>query len=470
MSGSDFFFNISPLKRLTSWYKNTFSNDPEYMSLKDPLNVEGKEPLAQREPAVMSTRDMIGFFTFGLINNTSYVIMIAGAKEIDASMVGVVYLSSEIPGILTKLSIPYWAHLVSYRKRVFAAAFLMALSFVCVAVGGLYHKTWLQLMGVGIGAVQGATGEASMLALSSFYNPSRKAITMWSSGTGFAGIFGYAWVVFFGQALKCTFSTTLFTALGLFPAAYIAVFELVMGSPSPEKIAKATAAAAHAASSVTGVSSNIPGIKNPLTADSEEGRMMYSEGSETQTAAAHMAQGSASLSFKERMYATAKLWPYMVPIATVYFAEYLIQAGVWSAMGFPVTDPEARKMFYQYANFTYQAGVVISRSSGTLWTPTRLNLWVMPAMQCGLLIFSIINAYRQLWYSWSILALSFTVGLLGGAVYVGGFSLIAMESPIHLKEFNLGAASLANAVGIASADVSSIYLQKAIYKHYGIQD
>ena len=37
-------------------------------------------------------------------------------------------------------------------------------------------------------------GEASFLALSSFYKPSRKVLTAWSSGTGFAGIFGYAWV------------------------------------------------------------------------------------------------------------------------------------------------------------------------------------------------------------------------------------------------------------------------------------
>jgi battenin len=154
----------------------------------------------------------------------------------------------------------------------------------------------------------------------------------------------------------------------------------------------------------------------------------------------------------------------------VYFSEYLIQAGVWSAMGFPVTDASARKEFYEYANWTYQAGVVVSRSSGTLWTPTRRKLWLIPALQCGLLVFSIINAYNQIWYNWSVLAMSFVVGLLGGAVYVGGFSLIAMESPLHLKEFNLGAASVANGAGIAFADISSIYLQRSIYKHFNIQD
>jgi hypothetical protein len=35
----------------------------------------------------MSKRDLGGFFLAGLLNNTSYVIMIAGAKEISPSLV-----------------------------------------------------------------------------------------------------------------------------------------------------------------------------------------------------------------------------------------------------------------------------------------------------------------------------------------------------------------------------------------------
>lgn len=35
--------------------------------------------------------------------------------------------------------------------------------------------------------------------------------------------------------------------------------------------------------------------------------------------------------------------------------------------GFPVTDPSARHQFYTYSNWCYQAGVFVSRSSGTLY-------------------------------------------------------------------------------------------------------
>lgn len=53
----------------------------------------------------------------------------------------------------------------------------------------------------------------------------------------------------------------------------------------------------------------------------------------------------------ERFKLVLSLWPYMIPMFTVYAAEYTLQAGVWSAIGFPVTSASARAEFYQYANW-----------------------------------------------------------------------------------------------------------------------
>ena len=41
------------------------------------------------------------------------------------------------------------------------------------------------------------------------------------------------------------------------------------------------------------------------------------------------------------------LWPYIVPLFTVYFAEYLMQTGTWSSIGFPIDSKDARDNFYQ---------------------------------------------------------------------------------------------------------------------------
>ena len=50
-------------------------------------------------------------------------------------------------------------------------------------------------------------------------------------------------------------------------------------------------------------------------------------------------------------------------------------------------------------------------------------------------------------------------GLLGGAVYVNAFTLLAKEVEPSLREFSLAAASLADSVGIALADICGILVQ-----------
>ncbi len=62
-------------------------------------------------------------------------------------------------------------------------AVMMTGSYLTVAYGR--HMSW-QLLGVTFAAFQGGLGEASTLALCSLYD-SRRALTLWSSGTGFAG-------------------------------------------------------------------------------------------------------------------------------------------------------------------------------------------------------------------------------------------------------------------------------------------
>jgi battenin len=440
----------------------------------------------------LTRSDLFGFFMFGIINNTSYVIMIAGAKEIDASMVGLIYLCGVVPSFLCKLSGPYWYHLLSYRRRVILSTFLMMGSFISVAIGATNKISLLQLFGVVLGSAQSGIGEASFLALSAYYNPSRKALTAWSSGTGFAGIIGYGWVVAFTQGIKASFPTTMWIALIVFPISYFLTFEVLMGSPQPEVeaannidsgSASGSASARGSASGSTSGSSRFSGESTPkftgnplLTKNANTSGGGDIEGvrskstNNTSITASVMNRNTTIMTLSQRLHATLNLWPYMVPLCVVYAAEYTLQSGVWSAMGFPITDSNSRKLFYEYSNWIYQLGVVCSRSSGTLWTPTRTNLWLMPCIQILFLIFSIYNAYHQLWYDWSILILCFCVGLLGGAVYVGGFSLIAIESSNEMKEFNLSAASVADSVGISVANICGIFIQKAVYKYYDISD
>lgn len=133
-----------------------------------------------------------------------------------------------------------------------------------------------------------------------------------------------------------------------------------------------------------------------------------------------------------------------------------------------MTDPEARHRFYIYANWCYQAGVFVSRSSGMVWRPGMRTLWAMPGLQALLLAFFVQDAVAHWWYGWSLLAPCFATGLLGGAVYVNAFALLAARVEPGHREFSMAAASLADSTGIALADAVGVLLQGCLFRANGL--
>ena len=450
----------------------------------------------------MRIEDLAGFYLAGLLNNSGYVIMLAGAKSIAPSYVGVVYVCNVVPAITVKLTGPYWYHYISYRNRMILSAVLMSFSFIMVALGTTANALWLQLLGVIIGSIQSGFGEASFLALTAFFD-SRKALTAWSSGTGLAGIFGYAWVVIFTIGLKANFQLTLYAAL-ILPLLFLLNFFYLIKIPLLKREADSglsdplTATDAErealdrerAGVSLHGhqYSNNSKNNSNgqDAHADAEAGSRdtdgimsnvvggssseLCTVNSSTDEDSSDLSTAAGTMTGAERLKNTLALWPFMTPLFVVYFAEYAMQAGVWSAIGFPVSSENARNNFYEWSNFMYQGGVLISRSSGLVYKADMKALWAMPVLQVSLLIFFLLDAYYMFWYDWSLLMACFVVGLLGGGVYVGGFSLLAETVPPHLKEFSLSAASLADSVGIALSTVAGIFIQQALYRYHHIDD
>ncbi|EIE19722.1 hypothetical protein COCSUDRAFT_54594 [Coccomyxa subellipsoidea C-169] len=92
----------------------------------------------------------------------------------------------------------------------------------------------------------------------------------------------------------------------------------------------------------------------------------------------------------------------------------------------------------------------------------------MPALQMGLLFFFVAVAILHFWYNWWLLAPCFVTGLLGGAVYVNAFTLLSREVEPRLREFSLAAASLADSVGIALADICGVLIQGCLFKANGL--
>lgn len=408
-----------------------------------------KQEDAESEPL----RNLVAFWVLGFINNIGYVIMIAGAQEISSGGVGLVYFMDISPALLVKLTGPYWFPLISYQHRTYLGALWMLVSFLVVAYGS--GSLWLQLLGVAFSGLQSGMMEASYLAMASLYK-SRQCLTCWSSGTGLAGVGGYAWVACFHIWLGCSFAQTLMLA-SVFPVLYVLTFCLVLDSsrlpaerncnymPIPDAGVDAEAVAA---------------IKTEQRSARHKRKTLEDLEDREQD---RKLKPSHQMTIREKLRFTTTLAPYMVPLTVVYFAEYTMQTGVWSTIGFPVSSEAARSEFYNYAGLGYQSGVFLSRSSGVLFQANRAVLYLMPFLQTCLLAFFTVVSITHFWYNWSLLVFCFMTGLLGGGVYVNAFMLLSKEVPASHVEFALSAASVSDTVGIMMADFVGLILQGCLY-------
>eukprot|EP00949_MAST-11_sp_MAST-11-sp1_P003944 g3944.t1 len=373
--------------------------------------------------------EIVLFFLLGLCNNSGYVIMNAGAKTIAPSYVGVIYLCNVLPSFSMKATLPYWYKLASYKLRLRSATVFMASSFLLVGAGQLSSTLGLQFLGIALGSLQGGLGEATFLALSSKFDVDsrRKIITAWSSGTGLAGLFGYGWVFLFEGVMGARFSSTCFASL-IIPVIFAVCFETALKKAEEDRDV----------------------AFEPLQQQVEE-----SEGVE---------QPQQQQSTVRRV---ASLWPYMLPLMSVYFFEYALQSGVWAAIGFPITEKKARDNFYEAANSVYQVGVLLSRSAGTLLHFKYHALALLPFLQGILFTLFWLDAIWMWVYSYVLLLFCLLVGLIGGSIYVGMFALLSEEKE---AEFKLTATSLADSVGIILANIVGIYIQHSIYSFHKIHD
>ena len=455
-------------------------------------------------------KTLLGFFLLGIINNIIYVIMIAGAKEINSGGVALVFLANIAPSLVVKGTGPYWFHLVSYRMRVIIAGLFAVISLILVALG---NELTIQLIGVCFSALQSSLGEASILALSSKYaSLSRKnstlVITFWSSGTGFAGVLGFAWVNFFNTFLNLSFKVTLLIGLVLPVFWWLTYFNLIEYNRYFDDKNNDRSCSSSYCIPTTGLtekkqkfsrtndSVNLSDSKTRLTEResiniNDENTSSSSYSSYYDPPSPSVLEGDIKLlmvdqsvkktsvstnepinfTFKEKIKIMLSLWRFMIPLIVVYLAEYCLQSGIWPGIGIPeIQSEDDRKNFYNFSNWLYQVGVLISRSSGTLIPPSTSLLWVLAGLQIVMAIFFTCVAMFQLLLGEGVLLyiLCVFVGLLGGSVYVSGFSQICNKSKPEEKEISMAIASISDTLGICLADIFGLFIQGCLYRYNNI--
>jgi battenin len=414
----------------------------------------------------IQTHQIISFFRLGLNTNAAYVLMLASAKEISEGSVALVFVSNVAPALLVKLSSPMWFHKISYNARMALCLALLFIGFQLTAFGNNYE---VQLLGVMFCSAQSGLGEASFLAITSNYNPHTSlCLTCWSSGTGFAGVFGFGWKWFFMDTLGVSFRDSLLianTLIAAFGGVYCTMPSFTLSTCDDAAALVGGGGGGDDEEETTSVESNDSDTQPPSEKDSVSLIPVVPS--------SHPAKSNPTSLLpvveSKWTFIRTKLYVYMIPLFLVYFSEYAMQSGTWAAIGFPNTSEDARKEFYTYSNWLYQAGVFVSRSSGQVVKANMLVLQVMPILQAGLLtLFTLIATYEFM-YGWGLLSLCFVAGLLGGGVYVNAFTRISVDVEKGTKqELALAIVSVADSFGIMCADVFGLYLQSCIYEKHGI--
>ncbi|PWN46491.1 hypothetical protein IE53DRAFT_304619, partial [Violaceomyces palustris] len=251
------------------------------------------------------------FFLFGLLNNSLYVVILTAALELLPKGVptGLVSLANIAPALVAKAVWPYLLKgRVRYTKRVSSCA---SLSFVGMMIISLFPSLHLRLLGISLASFSSGLGELTFLQLSTRYSPKPSSssskldltnfagdgVGWFASGTGAAGLVGAAawWIV---RPLGVKLGLAILSLLpGLMVGAYLFLL------PSPEAL-----------------------LGGRAEEEGEQGRRYRQARGEIVRGGAVLA---VRISFSEKMQLLKPmLWPYILPLVTVYFAEYTINQGV----------------------------------------------------------------------------------------------------------------------------------------------
>ncbi|KAK4312350.1 hypothetical protein Pmani_016215 [Petrolisthes manimaculis] len=397
-------------------------------------------------------QNLAAYWFLGLTNNFAYVVMLSAAHDIlsrnftphdhvmygngtsnntnprDCNIMstGAILLADIIPSLVIKIIAPFFVLHVHFRVSLVVV--LGSASFLLV---GLATSRMMAIFGVICAAAGAGLGETTLLAYSANFH--RDVVSTWSSGTGGAGVFGaisYAGLTSAGLTPRSTVLLML-----IVPAIMGLSFWVLLQHPDQTKCFRRCMRG------------------NGRQEEEEEERSILD------TTDLH-----PSLSFRQKMSVVPSLLKYMVPVALVYVAEYVINQGLMELIYFP--DDNAwlnHHEQYRWYQVMYQVGVLVSRSSVNCFT--IYHIWKMSVLQwLNLVLFLTCAIYWWISSIWLVFLLIFWEGLLGGAAYVNTFYRISQEVDINHKEFAMGITSMSDSLGVTLAGFIAIPLHNVICK------
>ena len=419
------------------------------------------EPLPRRDT---SYRLNSAFFLFGLLNNSLYVVILTAALELLPQGVptGLVSFANIFPALIAKAVWPYVLKgSVRYTKRVWSCA---ALSFFGMLLVSFFPALGMRLLGISLASFSSGLGELTFLQLSTRYAPKQRksaltaeqaaaagletnyagdAVGWFASGTGAAGLVGAgAWWVVRPLGVKAGMAI-----LSVLPGFMVLAYLVVL--PSVEHL-------------LVGAEARGGGYA-PVSTEDDAGRTSQDEMDADETAEANGDTREPTqtttveqdikvrLTFDEKLaLLRPMLLPYILPLVTVYFAEYTINQGVAPTLIYPLPTSTSHPLlsliikkltdYYPLYQLVYQTFVFLSRSSISVFKlpaiPRHL-LWLPAVLQSALLALltteSLYGWFRTSIASPLVIVLICVEGLAGGAAYVSVFYRIGVDERGHAE-------------------------------------
>ncbi|CAF1047628.1 unnamed protein product [Rotaria sp. Silwood1] len=395
--------------------------------------------------------EFIGFWLLGLCNNFGYVVMLSAAHDIlkqeendnstqpvshnttnqfncNPISTGAILLADILPALIIKVTAPFFMHRIIYNIRFVLIVLFAASALIIVGTSKIVA---LSLFGVVCASISAGFGEITMLQLTSFY--AKYTVSAWSSGTGAAGLLGALSYAGLTSLLKLNPRTAILILL------FIPVLQVI----SYIMVGASQAAAKHR---------QYQQISEHITTDAD---------TDNEASEKIINEKATSKTFRERLKLVKPLLKYMIPLTIVYFAEYLINQGLYELIFFRNTSIPHPAQYRWYSVF-YQVGVFLSRSSVALFKIHRL--WILPIIQLTNMgiFFACVYRTAHIPSIWLVFGLVIFEGLIGGGAYVNTFYKISTEIREPDREFSMGVASIGDSFGITFAGLLAIPLHNAI--------
>ncbi|CAB3396523.1 unnamed protein product [Caenorhabditis bovis] len=365
-------------------------------------------------------RNIAAFWLLGLCNNYGYVIMLSAAEDIlddqqnksnstnstidtcenhitsrhcQPVSTGAVLLADNLPALIVQTTFPFFMHRFPFGFRAVLVFLLQSSSYFIVAYS---TSIAMSLTGVCLASLGQGIGEITFLAMAAHYIP--ETIAAWSSGTGGAGLIGsfsYALITQAGLLPSNALLIQLFIPV-LFAASYFIILKIPNSVYSPTINPKTWI---------------IPKNHDEIALNAAQARgEVFSTEKVPQR----------DLSLTERLKLIVPLLYLMIPLATVYTAEYMINQGLVELIIFNCSQglylPFASQ--YRWYQVLYQPGVFLSRSSVKFFEMPIWMIWMLPVLQVSNMIFFFFEAVY--WFTPTIIIIFCLIvfeGLLGGSAY-----------------------------------------------------